>query len=114
MARVQTRHLKFWHDYSDVSGHHFYLLLVSAVYDPLIYYTSDEMKAKGTNIDVPSVVEQPEIHILGRSESSLEEQSSFTDCRRDGLKEINIILETATGGQLHEVARFFHGDGPVQ
>ena len=43
----RTRHLKFWHDHSDVAGHHFYLLLVSAVYDPVIYYTSDEMKVKG-------------------------------------------------------------------
>ena len=32
----------------------------------------------------------------------------------ESLKEINIPLETATGGHLYDVARFFHGDGPAQ
>ena len=60
------------------------------------------------------MVEQPEIHILGRSGSSLEDQSSFIDCRRESLKDVDIPLETATGCQLYDVLRFFHGDGPAQ
>ena len=60
------------------------------------------------------MVEQPEFHILGRSGSSLEDQSSFIDCRRESLKDVDIPLVTATGGQLYDVVRFFRGDGPAQ
>ena len=32
----------------------------------------------------------------------------------ESLKDVDIPLETATGGQLYDVLRFFHGDGPAQ
>lgn len=42
------------------------------------------------------------------------EQSSFIDCRRYTIKEVDISLETTTGAPLYDVLRFFHGDRAAQ
>ena len=98
-----TRHLKIWHDHSTVGGHGHFLVLVSAVYDPAFYFTSAEMKEKGIIIDVQSVVETPEIHILGHSTSSLDNQAA----------DLNHTLNLSTGEEVTDIIRFFHGDGPA-
>lgn len=37
----RTRHLKVWHDHADVASHGHFLVLVSAIFDPAIYYTTN-------------------------------------------------------------------------
>ena len=74
--------LKVWHDHSEIGGHSHILVLVAAVYDPALYYTPQEMQEKGADIDVPTVVEDPEVHILGRSSSSLSDQLNYIECRK--------------------------------
>ena len=69
----RQRFFKVWHDHATIAGHGHFLVLMSCIYDPAFYYTSEEMKAlKGIDIDVPTLVESPETHILGRSGSSLD------------------------------------------
>ena len=47
------RHLMVWSDNSTLLNHGHILLTVSAVYDEALYFTSEEMRAKGQeNIDV--------------------------------------------------------------
>ena len=58
-----TRLLKLWHDHSEIAGHSHLLVLVAAVYDPAFYYTTEEMQCKGVIIDIPTTVEDPQIHI---------------------------------------------------
>ena len=77
------RLLKVWHDHSEIAGHSHLLVLVAAVYDPAFFFTPQEMQLKGVNIDVPTVVEEPQVHIFGRSSSSLDDQSQFIECRRE-------------------------------
>ena len=109
----RTRHFKVWHDHSEIAGHSHLLVLVSAVYDPAFYFTSTEMSQKGVQIDVPTIVETPEVHILGKS-SSLEDQRMFTDCCRDSLSDFSETIHTSAGIPVNDIVRFFHGDGPAQ
>lgn len=66
------------------------------------------------NIDVQGTVETPEVHILGRSSSSLEDQALFSACRNECLKLLDEPLSLSDGIQVKDVMRFFHGDGPAQ
>ena len=110
----RTRHLKVWHDHSSIAAHGYLLVLVSVIYDPAIYYTTEEMKTlKGINIDVPAVVAKPEVYIIGRSSSSTEDQLLFVETRRECLKEMRETISTTTQVEVHDVLRFFYGDGPA-
>ena len=110
----RTRHLKIWHDHSTIAAHGYLLILISAIFDPAFYYTKDEMKTlKGVDIDVPALVEKPEVHIIARSSSSTEEQQLFVKTRRECLEQITKTLKTSTGVEIHDVVRFFYGDGPA-
>ena len=104
----RTRLLKVWHDHSEIAGHSHLLVLVAAVYDLL-----EEIQSKGVNIDVPTVVEDPQIHILGRSTSSLSDQAQFIESRRECLLDLSQELTTKAGIPVNDVMRFFHGDGPA-
>lgn len=105
---------KVWHDHSTIAGHGHFLVLVSCIYDPAFYYTPDEMKAlKGIDIDVPTLVENPEVHILGRSTSSLDNQAEFNTTQKQCLKDLSVCLKTTSGVPIHDVCRFFHGDAPA-
>ena len=110
-----TRHFKIWHDHSTVAGHGHFLVLISAVYDPAFYLTAKEARQKlGKEIDVQSTIEAPEVHILGRSTSSLDDQATYNACRRACLSELSTTVSMSTGEVVFDVVRFFHGDGPAQ
>lgn len=94
---ISRRHFKVWHDHSDVSGHSHFLVLISAVYDPEFYFTSEELESKGISIDVQTFVEEPEVHILGQSTSSLQDQLTFSECRRECISELHQKLTTKAG-----------------
>ena len=83
---------------------------MSCIYDPAFYYSPLEVPG----VDVQSIVERPELHILGRSSSSLEDQASFNQCSLDCIKELAAPISTSTGVPVKDFLRFFHGDGPAQ
>ncbi len=91
LKRVSTtRYFKVWHDHSAVGGHGHFMVLVSAVYDPAFYLTAEEAKQKlGKDIDVQSTIEAPELHILGRSTSSLQDQATYNTCRKECLEQLS-------------------------
>lgn len=112
-AISRTRNFKLWHDHSDIAGHSHFLTMVSPVYDPGFYFTSQEMKQKGIVIDVPTVVESPEVHIIARSNSSLHDQRMFNDSRRKSILDFNDTIFNSSGILVQDRVRFFHGDGPA-
>lgn len=63
-AMERKRHLMVWGDNSTLLNHGHLLLTVNSVYDDeALYYTNEEMKAKGKgDIDVQSVVERPQVY----------------------------------------------------
>ena len=89
----RIRHLKVWHDHSDIAGHSHLFVLIAVVYDQALYYTSKEMQDKGINIDVPAI-EDPQLHILSRSSSSINDQTQFIESRRECLLELSELLMT--------------------
>lgn len=85
------------------------------VYDPALYYTPEAMeKQTGIQVDVPTMVEHPEIHIIARSGSSISDQKLFNECRQESLKDLSEELTTNDKIPIKDVVRFFHGDGPAQ
>ena len=109
----RTRQFKLWHDHSDIAGHSHFLTLVSTVYDPAFYFTTEEMRQRGVIIDVPTTVESPEVHIIARSCSSLCDQRKFNESRQKSLSEFIEPILTTSGIPIQDKVRFFHGDGPA-
>ena len=79
------------------------------------FYTAAETKDKGYGvIDVPALVEKPQIYILARCSGKEVEQLGYTETRRQCLDELQNNLLTSKGCPVTDIMRFFHGDGPEQ
>ena len=105
------RFLKVWHDHSCIANHEHFLVVVSCIHDPAFYFTPAELGG----VDVQSIVEKPELHILACSNATLEDQVLFNKSRLECVKElISDPLPTSTGVPVRDILRFFHGDGPAQ
>ena len=112
---ARQRYLKVWHDHSSIAGHTYFLVLVTPIYDESFYYTDREiMESTGKNINIQSIVERPEIHIIGRSGASIANQMLFNKCRQECMGQIDEPVTSESGIAIHDVIRFFHGDGPAQ
>ena len=68
---------------------------------------------KGVDVDVPAILDEAEVHILGRSSSSTKDQLMFIETRRECLKEIKEKVCTSNGVEVVDVVRFFYDDGPA-
>ena len=90
------------------------MVLVSAIYDPAFYYTLQELAEKGNNVDVISVVENPEIHMLAHSGSSDVEQMMYNEPRSDSLLDMDSTIITTSNHEVTDIVCFFHGDAPVR
>ena len=115
----RTRNLQVWHDASVIANHGHILFCVNILYDPAVFYTSDEYKEiTGIDINVQREVETPELYIIGRCKSN-DEQLGYIQTRVECLKELetglnlNEIDEKFENIVLNDVMRFFHGDGPA-
>ena len=110
----RQRHFKMWHDHATIGGHGHFLVLVAPIFDPAFYYTSGEVQSLyGADIDVPSLIERPEVHILAQSRSSAGDQAMFNETRRECTLELRTKLKTEAGHAVNDGLRFFHADGPA-
>ena len=110
----RTRHITLWHDHSTIAAHGYLLVLVSVLYDPAFFYTTEEMKSlKSVDIDVPAILDESEVHILGRSSSSTQDQLMFTETQCECLQEISHNVCMSNGVDVVNVVRFLYGDGPA-
>ena len=110
IKHMSTRHFKIWHDHSSIAGHSHLLVMIAAIYDPAFYLTSEEVRS---NMDIPKIVEEPEVHILGMSGSSEHEQALFNEHRLDQIRNAKPLC-TPNGKRIYDVIRIFHGDNPAQ
>ena len=111
---TKKRYLKLWHDHSEIAGHGHLLCTATCIYDPAFFYTSAEMKQKGITINVEQIVEAPEIYILARSSSSIEDETKFNQARFDDLPNISTPISTLKGVEVTDTLRYFHADGPTR
>ena len=68
---------------------------------------------KNVTIDVPVILDNAEVHILGRSSSTTEDQLMFVETQRNCLKEIGERVFTKSGIEVIDKVGFFYGDGPA-
>lgn len=109
---THTRHLKIWHDHSDILNHTYISILVSTLYDTASFITDEEYRAKYPErppADVQAMVEKPFLHVLGQSSSSDVDQLSYISVRVEELQNLK-----AQSGEVRYVMRFFSGDGPAR
>ena len=75
--------------------------------------TTEERTQKGVTIDVPTVVEEPQLYLLAPSGSSDAEQGMYNEERSLDLLTLQEKLTTPDGVVITYVLRFFHGDSPA-
>ena len=52
-----TRHLKIWHNLSTVANHGHLIFMVACLYDPALFYTSEEYEQKTKRkVDIQTIV----------------------------------------------------------
>ena len=108
----RTRNIALWHDTSTIAGHSYLLMMVKCLYDPAIFYTDkeyDDIFHKKVRVQVE--VEKPLIYIIGRCPPT-DDQLKYSYTRLDDLHNLKHNLSTEKG-ELKDVMRFFHGDGPA-
>ena len=93
---ITTRYLKVWHDNGPIASNGHLLVMVAAIYDKAFYYTVQEMADRGYTLDVPSIVEQPQIHMLLRCGSSELEQAATAKYRIPCLQQMEHSLQIQT------------------
>lgn len=112
------RHLKMWHDHSDILNRSYFSVMVQCLYDDKIYISNDEFQAKYPEkkpIDVQSFVEKPKMHIFGQSKSTDVDQLSYCETRmNDILRLTNSTTVTENGIRIHDKLRVFVGDNPAR
>lgn len=114
---VLTRHLKFWHDHSDILNRTYFCIMVSCLYDTNTYITNEEYNIKNTNqkpMDVQYLVEKPRMYIFGQSKSSDLEQMSYTQTRVIDIDSLKVPSKTKGGIEINNIVRIFTGDNPAR
>ena len=97
----RTRHLQVWHDNSTIANHGYFMVTVKTCYDKNIHFTRDEYKAKtGIDIDIRATIERPEIHILTKTLSSIDDQLLHSATRSLCIQEISSEIELPHGRKL--------------
>lgn len=61
-------------------------------------------------MDVPALVEKPQIYIIGRCSGKEVEQLAYVDTRRECLDQLDNNLPTSKGVPVKYIMCFFHGD----
>ena len=114
----RSKHFVVRHNASGIANHGRVLFNVHVMYDPAVFYTSEEYKKlAGYNVNVQREVEAPELYIIGRCKSN-DEQQAYIETRiecLEGLKtdlQLNTIDEKYEGIILNNSMRLFKGDGP--
>ena len=64
LLACQTK--KYWHDHDPLAGKSHFMVLVTCIYDPALYYTQQELVRQGMSVDVIGTVEKPQVHILAQ------------------------------------------------
>ena len=108
----RTRNLALWHDTSTLAGHSYLLMMVKCLYDPAIFYTDTEYEDRfHRKVKVQVEVEKPLMYIIGRCRPT-DDQLKYSNTRLEDLQDLKHSLFTDKG-ELKDVMRLFHGDGPA-
>ena len=108
----RSRNIQIWHDASTIANHSHLLFSVNILYDKAVFYTDKEYHQKfKKQVNIQSIVETPELYIIGRCKSS-DEQLGYIETREECLHEMSKIL-IHENISIKDTMRIFHGDGPA-
>lgn len=80
----KTRHLKIWHDHSEILNHSYFTVMISTLYGKAAFITNEEylkIFPERPPVDVQGKVERPYLYIIGQSSSSDIDQLSYMQTR---------------------------------
>ncbi len=105
----RTRTLGLWHDHSSILGRGYVLVTVKVFYDPAVFETETD----SNSAIIQARIEEPEIHILAMSTSSVEHQAALISDRLHCMKEISEPLQTKNDITITDKLMFFTACSPV-
>ena len=111
------RHLKFWHDQSDILNRTYFSVMVQCLYDKDLYLTNEEYAEKfpeRKSVDVQGLVEKPKMYIFGQSKSKDIDQLSYSKTRADDLQSLETPTISNCKTEIHDILRIFTGDNPAR
>ena len=107
----RNRALWVWSDHSVLLGYGLVLIVVGAVYDPLVYLTDDEVaKSHKSTMTVQEMVEQGEVYIMTHCSSSSADQAGLIPERVACLDSLADPIVIEDGLSIHDSLHFFKGD----
>lgn len=105
-----------WHDHSTILQTGYILFAIWVIYDPAVFLTENEYKAKtGKNItNLPGIIEEPAIYMMAPSGTSPTDQLALVGDQLECLQELSKPTVASNGLEIHDQLRFFCGDKPAQ
>ena len=82
------------------------------MYDSAVFKRDDEIQ-QGSETNIQAYIEEPEIHIIALSNSSLEDQAALISDRLECIKELTAQITTKNGITVTDKLFFFTGDKPA-
>ena len=112
----RNRTLAVWHDHSTIPQTGYILFAIWVIYDPAVFFTENEYKAKtGKNItNLQGIIEEPAIYMIAPSGSSPTDQLALVGDRLECLEELSKPTVASNGVEIHDQLRSFCGDKPAQ
>ncbi len=107
----RTRTIVLWNDYSTILGHGYVLFTVKVLYDSAVFKT-ELSKPNGVH-NIQSYIEEPEIHILAMSSSTIEHQAALIKDRMECIEEMNETVSSTKNIAISDKLIFFSGDKPA-
>ena len=108
-----TRQLQVWHDNSTILNNGYFMVTVNTCYDKNIHNTREEYEEKTwIDINLQADIEKPQIHIITKTSSSIEDQLLHSATRLECIKGLDIELEISNRHKIIDKLCFFHGDDP--
>lgn len=109
----RTRTIALWHDHSTLLSHGYVLVTIKIVYDQAVFITNSELLQRSTVRDIQSYTEEPEVHILALSSSSIEDQTALVSDRLSCIATLSTELTSSKGVPVKDRLVFFCGDKPA-
>ena len=109
----RTRTIAIWHDHSTLLGHGYILVTTKVFYDTAVFKYNRELPQENPVKDIQAHIEEPEVHILGMSSSSVEDQAAIIQDRISCLEHLHLPLTSSRGVPVSDRLLFFSGDKPA-
>ena len=109
----RTRTIAMWHDHAKLLGRGYVLVTAKILYDRAAFLDDTDIPKPCNIKDIQSFIEEPEIHILAVSSSTIEDQAALVRDRISCISSLNKELTCSKGVTVKDTLMFFCGDKPA-